>query len=484
MPYPSRSGVVFHTPAYFMLIKGYPCGSNARVHRWLFAVHDLHFPLIITAWHIFLKIPASRFCMWLFRVPPVSFAGSRGRRVVLFEVAPSGVATAADIGLSNLSYLFITVTYYTIVKSSVPLWIMMFSACYGLLKLQGRLFFVIGCIIGGITLATLRESADGDGDGHMSNLTNATLWNVSSPSGGVLDACGGGGGSSLAGPVNASVTAAAARRLSHDQHLAGAVKHAGRQLQQHLHRQLREAPAGSDAVIGCLLVLGASLCAGFRWACTQLLLTARAPPAKAAVGSAACEPSDAAPTTTSTTAAADSAAAAATIRSSHGGAIVTTGRATPYWEGMGPLTLLYYSSPFGFLVLLPLGLAVEGSAASEYVRGRLCSAAASGPGASLLMADVGLLMVGGVLAFFLLLAELRVVQLSSGLTLSVAGVFKELLTVGASAIFFGDVLTPYNVGGLLLCLVGIAVYNHLKLQEMARSAAKGDDVSFLQQVDR
>ena len=96
-------------------------------------------------------------------------------RVLLLEVMPSGVATAADIGLSNLSYLFITVTYYTIIKSSVPIWIMAFSAFYGLLKLRPSLVGVILCIVGGIVLTTLHEGDDDDASGLSSNATNATL---------------------------------------------------------------------------------------------------------------------------------------------------------------------------------------------------------------------------------------------------------------------------------------------------------------------
>ena len=75
--------------------------------------------------------------------------------------------------------------------------------------------------------------------------------------------------------------------------------------------------------------------------------------------------------------------------------------------------------------------------------------------------------VGGALGFALLLAELRVVELSSGLTLSVAGIFKEVLTVACSAIFLGDHLTLWNVGGLGLCIIGIGMYNRIRLLESA-----------------
>ena len=56
------------------------------------------------------------------------------------------------------------------------------------------------------------------------------------------------------------------------------------------------------------------------------------------------------------------------------------------------------------------------------------------------------------------------VSLSSGLSLSIAGIFKELLTILSSALLLGDSLTPFNVCGLLLCTVGIALYTQMKLR--------------------
>ena len=405
---------VAHVGAY--LVVWYAISITLTLYnKWLFAIYGLHFPLLITSLHIFLKVPACRFCMWLFSVPTVRFAGWR---VILLEVMPSGIATAADIGLSNQSYLFISVTYYTIVKSSVPLWIMLFSACYGLLRIHASLVLVLLCICSGIILTTLKEVVGADDLDLGNNLTTANAtddW-----------------------AANATLPALATS--------------AARQLR----RQLASATEDNDhALLGGLLVLGASLSAGFRWACTQLLLTARPPP-----------PSEfnAPPS-------------------------VARGRSKPYWTGLSPLTLLYYSSPFGCVALLPLAVAVEWQGLQQYL---------SELSASDFLLVVLLACIGAILAFFLLLAELRVVQLSSGLTLSVAGIFKEVLTVGASALLLGDHLTPYNVGGLLLCLVGIGLYNRLQLQKMhaqAKEAARGaavdsaslfhvNDNRIAQQVDR
>ena len=195
-------------------------------------------------------------------------------------------------------------------------------------------------------------------------------------------------------------------------------------------------------------MLGASLSAGFRWTCTQLLLTSRSPPAGAE-------------------------AADASASQRHG-------RSIPYWKGLSALTLLYYSSPFGCIALFPLALAIEARPLVAY---------ASVRGTGALIGAVSLSTVGAALAFVLIFAELRVVQLSSGLTLSVAGIFKEVLTVAASAVFLGDRLTIYNVTGLCLCLVGIGLYNRMQLRKMQAAASDeaaptSESLRHVQQIDR
>lgn len=46
-----------------------------------------------------------------------------------------------------------------------------------------------------------------------------------------------------------------------------------------------------------------------------------------------------------------------------------------------------------------------------------------------------------------------------------------MLTVLASVALLGDVLTPFKAGGLLLCTIGIGLYNAIKAQDDA--TAKG-----------
>ena len=76
-------------------------------NKWLFSVYGLHFPLLVTSAHIAFKIPAARLLMCCLGMEPVRFDSWR---VLLLEVAPSGLAMTGDIGLSNLSFLYTTVT--------------------------------------------------------------------------------------------------------------------------------------------------------------------------------------------------------------------------------------------------------------------------------------------------------------------------------------------------------------------------------------
>ncbi|GMF33470.1 unnamed protein product [Phytophthora lilii] len=67
---------------------------------------------------------------------------------------PIGVCTALDIMLSNLSLFYITVTFYTIVKSGGNVWNLLFSICLGHQRPSWPLFVVILLISSGIGLAS------------------------------------------------------------------------------------------------------------------------------------------------------------------------------------------------------------------------------------------------------------------------------------------------------------------------------------------
>lgn len=91
------------------------------------------------------------------------------------------------------------------------------------------------------------------------------------------------------------------------------------------------------------------------------------------------------------------------------------------------------------------------------------------------MRTIGLLLLGGVIAFTMVLAEFNLIARTSVVTLSVLGIVKEVMTIVISSMVFHDRLTLVNILGLFITLTGIGVYHFMKLREMkakARQQAK------------
>nr|XP_039274335.1 solute carrier family 35 member C2-like isoform X2 [Styela clava] len=118
-------------------------------NRWLFK--DFHYPLITTSTHFltaFVLCGFSRLIMSYCKrdVPTLSW-DVYAKRVFL-----TGLASALDIGLSNWSFVFITVSLYTMVKSSAVIFILAFAILLKLEKARWSLIFVVILIATGLFL--------------------------------------------------------------------------------------------------------------------------------------------------------------------------------------------------------------------------------------------------------------------------------------------------------------------------------------------
>ena len=69
-----------------------------------------------------------------------------------------GFAGALDIGLSNASMIFITLSFYTMVKSTVSLWVMLLAFWFGLERPQYQHFVFIAVIVTGAILTVEGET--------------------------------------------------------------------------------------------------------------------------------------------------------------------------------------------------------------------------------------------------------------------------------------------------------------------------------------
>lgn len=74
------------------------------------------------------------------------------------QVIPNGVATGLDIGLSNTSLAFVSLSFYVMLKSTTPLFLLMFAIIWGIEKMTWKLAGVVSIISCGLFLLVAGET--------------------------------------------------------------------------------------------------------------------------------------------------------------------------------------------------------------------------------------------------------------------------------------------------------------------------------------
>lgn len=338
--------------------------SISVYNKWMFSKEnlDFHYPLFTTSLHMLVQFSlAGSFLFFIPRLRPSNAAYTPGtdpheaayrqldgtdhedsentaskppsppsnaplmtKWFYLSRIGPCGTATALDIGLGNFSLRFISLTFFTMCKSSVLAFVLLFAFIFHLESPTWKLCIIILFMTAGVIMMVAGETA--------------------------------------------------------------------------------------FSALGFILVMTASLCSGFRWSLTQILL----------------------------------------LRN----------RATS-----NPFSSIFFLTPVMFMALFLLALPIEGP--RNVIQGiRELSASHGG------FYSFCLLLFPGILAFLMVSAEFALLKRTSVVTLSVCGIFKEVLTISAAGIVFGDELSPINVSGLIVTIASIAAYNYLKYSTMRSAAVK------------
>ncbi|KAH9256989.1 hypothetical protein BASA81_004810 [Batrachochytrium salamandrivorans] len=126
-------------------------------NKWLISIWGFNFPITITLIHMMLKLMISRGivrgCRRSEEIPTIS-----NRAYLLFAV-PVGATTALDVAASNASLFYVTVTVYTIVKSTALFFVLIYSILYKLQHCDWRLFGCTGIILAGVLMASMKETS-------------------------------------------------------------------------------------------------------------------------------------------------------------------------------------------------------------------------------------------------------------------------------------------------------------------------------------
>ncbi|KAI9926912.1 hypothetical protein AWENTII_011555 [Aspergillus wentii] len=131
-----------------------------------------------------------------------------------------------------------------------------------------------------------------------------------------------------------------------------------------------------------------------------------------------------------------------------------------------PFSTLFFLTPVMFFSLIFIALAIEGPI--QIYKGFEALANAHGG-----LFSLALLIFPGVLAFCMISSEFALLKRSSVVTLSICGIFKEVVTISVAGIVFHDQLTLINLIGLGVTIGSIGSYNYMKISKMRRESQQG-----------
>jgi len=132
-------------------------------NKYVFGEDHMNFPcpLLLTSIHFSIQWTFSHVACACF---PEQLGAKRVDTMTWKEWAwisiPCGLTTALDVGLSNLSLKYITLTFYTMVKSSTPIFVLFWAWLFKIERITWRLIAVIMVIAAG-ELMTVYGEDDG-----------------------------------------------------------------------------------------------------------------------------------------------------------------------------------------------------------------------------------------------------------------------------------------------------------------------------------
>ncbi|KAI8990320.1 triose-phosphate transporter family-domain-containing protein [Pilobolus umbonatus] len=129
-----------------------------------------------------------------------------------------------------------------------------------------------------------------------------------------------------------------------------------------------------------------------------------------------------------------------------------------------PIVTLYHMSPVMFITMFTLSLVLEDPFRQTHLN-HFNSIANT-------LSSLGLMSIGGILAFIMTLAEFYFIKNTSTVTLSVAGISKEIIIIALSVFLYGDRLTAKTYSGLFISIMGIFLYNYYRSSPTAENNEK------------
>ncbi|XP_077542830.1 solute carrier family 35 member C2 isoform X5 [Haemaphysalis longicornis] len=140
------------------LVLLYYCFSIGITFYQKWFIKEFRFPLTVVICHLVVKFVLSGMMRLAYQICTGRPRILLGWALYVKQLAITGVASALDIGFSNWSFEFITVSLYTMTKSTCIIFILGFSLVFGLERRRCSLVFIVFLIALGLFMFTYQST--------------------------------------------------------------------------------------------------------------------------------------------------------------------------------------------------------------------------------------------------------------------------------------------------------------------------------------
>ncbi|VAH79704.1 unnamed protein product [Triticum turgidum subsp. durum] len=115
-------------------------------------------PFLMNTVHFTMQAVASRVIVWFQQRGMEAERNPMSWKDYFLRVVPTALATALDINLTNISFVFITVTFATMCKSGAPIFILLFAFLFRLEKPSFNILGIMLIVSIGVLLTVAKET--------------------------------------------------------------------------------------------------------------------------------------------------------------------------------------------------------------------------------------------------------------------------------------------------------------------------------------
>ncbi|KAM0561849.1 hypothetical protein ACHAPJ_003020 [Fusarium lateritium] len=130
--------------------------SNATIlfNKWLIDTAGFRYPIILTTWHLVFATIATQLLARTTSLLDSRHALPLSRRLYVRTILPIGILYSASLVFSNIVYLYLSVAFIQMLKSTGPVCVLIASWMWGVAQPDSKTFGNVMLIVAGVALAS------------------------------------------------------------------------------------------------------------------------------------------------------------------------------------------------------------------------------------------------------------------------------------------------------------------------------------------